>query len=388
LYAFNVDEETLRTRFVQPYEAGGSITWNGRTIDVDDIATIHIAAMDATLPSPPDTSLDEYEHFKVAEDVTNRWIKGPAGSASATEAPPAVGVDLTDPKRVMVVHGRNNRARDALFTFLRALGLEPIEWEEAIAETGIGAPHNFDAVRAAMDVAKAVVVVLTAEDQAGLLPALAGTQDDEDLALRGQPRQNVILEAGLAMGVDRSRTILVEIGPIRRASDFDGLNTVRLSNSPQSRSALRSRLKTACCDINENAGDWIDPGPGGDFEGSAIEWSPEAPPQTVATEVAVAAEAASAEVRADRERRAPSRPGAVSREEHTKEEQERLNNIIDRFLDRYSVIDQPFGTGELLGAVDSRKLDGRWAARQLRTLEEQGRVYRNPDGPGWYPRTT
>ena len=63
LYAFNVDEETLRTRFVQPYEAGGSITWNGRTIDVDDIATIHIAAMDATLPSPPDTSLDEYEHF-------------------------------------------------------------------------------------------------------------------------------------------------------------------------------------------------------------------------------------------------------------------------------------------------------------------------------------
>lgn len=388
LYAFNIDEDTLRGRIVQPYEEGGPITWNGRTIDAGDVATIHIAATDSALPLAPNTSMGEYDVFKMGQDATNDWIKGPAGAASTTEVREPAPVDLSDPRRVMVVHGRNNKARDAIFTFLRALGLEPIEWEEAIAETGMGAPHNFDAVRAAMDVATAVVVVLTAEDRAGLLPDLAGTQDDEDVALRGQPRQNVILEAGLAMGVDRDRTILVELGPIRRASDFDGLNTVRLSNVPQSRNALRTRLRTAGCELNDNAADWMDPGPGGDFEGCVIEWSPDTPPHVEATSVAAAeAEAAGAEERADRERRAPAPAADVPREQHLAEEQERLDNIVDRFLQRYSQIDQPFSAGDLVAAVDSRKLDETWAAKALRELEADGRVYRNPDGPGWYPKT-
>lgn len=31
-------------------------------------------------------------------------------------------------KRVFVIHGRDNRLRVGIFTFLRALGLDPIEW--------------------------------------------------------------------------------------------------------------------------------------------------------------------------------------------------------------------------------------------------------------------
>jgi predicted nucleotide-binding protein len=173
----------------------------------------------------------------------------------------------------MVVHGRNLRARDGIFTFLRALGLRPIEWEEAVAETGVASPHNLDAVRAAMDVAQAVVVVLTAEDRAGLLPQLADA-DDDDVMLRGQPRQNVILEGGLAMGVDRSRVVLVEIGSIRRASDFDGLNVVRLTNAAPTRLALRSRLQSAGCEIDEALTDWARPEAGGDFDAAVVMWSP------------------------------------------------------------------------------------------------------------------
>ncbi len=60
-----------------------------------------------------------------------------------------------------------------------------------------------------MVIGQAVVVLLTAEDQAGLLPRLAD-EDHDDVLLRGQPRQNVILEAGMAMGIDPSRTLLVE----------------------------------------------------------------------------------------------------------------------------------------------------------------------------------
>jgi predicted nucleotide-binding protein len=179
-----------------------------------------------------------------------------------------------DPRRVMVVHGRNARAQEAMFTFLRALGLSPLEWEQAIAQTRVGSPHNLDAVRAAMSVAQAVVVLLTAEDRAGLLPELAAAEDD-DTRLQGQPRQNVTLEAGLAMGVDSKRVVLVELGPIRRASDFEGLNAVRLTNDPRSRGALRSRLETAGCVIDQGASGWMVPETGGDFEGAIVRWEPQ-----------------------------------------------------------------------------------------------------------------
>jgi hypothetical protein len=34
------------------------------------------------------------------------------------------------------------------------------------------------------------------------------------------------------MGIDQAKTILVELGPIRRATDVQGLNAVRLTNAP------------------------------------------------------------------------------------------------------------------------------------------------------------
>jgi hypothetical protein len=164
-----------------------------------------------------------------------------------------------------------------MFTFLRALGLKPIEWETAVEATGMGSPHNLDAARAAMEAGQAVVVVLTAEDQAGLLVDPSG--GDDDRLLRGQPRQNVMLEAGLAMGIDQQRTILVQLGDIRAASDLEGLNSVRLTNDPAKRGALRSRLRTAGCAMHEHGSDWMSPSAGGDFEGCVVPWRPTAPPQ-------------------------------------------------------------------------------------------------------------
>jgi len=179
-----------------------------------------------------------------------------------------------DPRRVMVVHGRNAAAQRAIFMFLRALRLAPIEWEEAIAATGTASPHNLTAVRAAMDVAQAVIVVLTAEDQAGLLPELAD-EGSAEVLLEGQPRQNVMLEAGMAMGIDPTHTILVQIGRIRGASDFDGLNSVRLTNDPKTRAALRTRLTNADCAVVDSGTDWLDPTAAGDFDVGVIRWEPQ-----------------------------------------------------------------------------------------------------------------
>jgi hypothetical protein len=46
LYAFNVDEATLRTRFIEPYEYGEPITWHGRTLDGGDVTYLRVLETD------------------------------------------------------------------------------------------------------------------------------------------------------------------------------------------------------------------------------------------------------------------------------------------------------------------------------------------------------
>src|ERR1044071_1255947 len=45
-----------------------------------------------------------------------------------------------DPRKVFVVHGRNERARTAMADFLRSIDLRPIEWSEAVRLTGEASP--------------------------------------------------------------------------------------------------------------------------------------------------------------------------------------------------------------------------------------------------------
>jgi predicted nucleotide-binding protein len=172
-------------------------------------------------------------------------------------------------RRVMVVHGRNLKARDAMFRFLRSVELAPIPWHQAVSETGVGSPHNLAAVRAAMDVAQAVVVILTPEERAGLLPELASPDDTGEVQVRGQPRQNVILEAGMAMGVNQEHTILVELGPVREASDFAGLNRVSLDNTPARRNEFLKRLERIGCEVVDTA-EYFDAAHSGDFESCIV----------------------------------------------------------------------------------------------------------------------
>jgi predicted nucleotide-binding protein len=196
--------------------------------------------------------------------------ESPSSGLAATDP---TGVPLTidiDRAKAMVVFGRNMAARNAMFSFLRSLHLAPIEWEQAVAATGEASPHNSVAVRRAMQSAQAIVVILTAEERAGLLPVLAGSDDHNEIRLGGQPRQNVLLEAGMAHALAAERTILVEIGAIRGASDFAGMNTVRLSNSPQVRAALRQRLITAGCAVDQTATDYLHPDASGDFDRAVV----------------------------------------------------------------------------------------------------------------------
>ena len=166
-----------------------------------------------------------------------------------------------NPRKVFVVHGRNEKLRKSMFHFLRSIGLEPIEWAEAIQRTGSGSPHVDEILHEAFKRAQATVVLMTPDDEARLKAEFLRDNDPpHEKQLMPQPRANAIFEAGMARGLDPRRTVLVEIGKLRPFSDIVGLHTVRLDDSTEKRQDLAKRLQTAGCDVHLDGTDWHDAG--------------------------------------------------------------------------------------------------------------------------------
>jgi len=164
---------------------------------------------------------------------------------------------LKNRRQVFVVHGRNHKARDAIFTFLRSIGLHPLEWSELVKATGKGSPYVGEILDRAFSEAQAVVVLMTPDDE-GRLRQVFSKPDDPiyEIKLTPQARLNVVFEAGMAIGRSSDRTIIVELGGLRPFSDVGGRHVVKLDNSSQKRQELAQRLQTAGCTINLNGTDW------------------------------------------------------------------------------------------------------------------------------------
>lgn len=179
-----------------------------------------------------------------------------APSARQTEhAQPLV--PSRDRRAVFIVHGRNEPARAALFTFLRAVGLHPLEWGEVVAATGNAVPYIGQILDAAFARAQAVVVLLTPDDEGRLREEFRNPSDGpHETELTPQARQNVIFEAGMAMGRSPDRTVLVELGTLRPFSDVGGRHVIRLTDSVARRQDLALRLRTAGCAVNIDGTDW------------------------------------------------------------------------------------------------------------------------------------
>jgi hypothetical protein len=65
-----------------------------------------------------------------------------------------------------VVYGRNAKAKRAVFDFLRAIDLAPLEWEQVIAATHKPTPFIGEALEAGFAIAQSAIVILTGEDMA------------------------------------------------------------------------------------------------------------------------------------------------------------------------------------------------------------------------------
>ncbi|MFD4570924.1 CATRA conflict system CASPASE/TPR repeat-associated protein [Streptomyces sp. NPDC058417] len=184
--------------------------------------------------------------------------------ANATEAPE---LNPDHARNVFVVHGRDLPARDALFAFLRALGLRPLEWEDLVALTGRTSPFLGEVLARAMPYTRAVVVLLTPEDVVRLHPDLHEPHGREREAAWGlQARPNVLLELGMALVTHPDRTLLLLAGDQRPPSDLGGRNFVRLSGEPGFRTKVASRLRLAGCPVDTTGQDWLTAGDFGSLD--------------------------------------------------------------------------------------------------------------------------
>lgn len=166
------------------------------------------------------------------------------GLRTQEEAPVEAAVDR---RRVAVVYGANDDARVAMFSFLRSIDLAPTEFETAVEWTGEASPTLPDILDRLFERTQAVVVLLTPDEHVRLHDSIAhkrGGSADEGL----QARPNVYFEAGMAFSHKPSRTILVELGKVRPASDL-ARHSVRLDDSAEQREALANRLENAGCAV-------------------------------------------------------------------------------------------------------------------------------------------
>lgn len=144
-----------------------------------------------------------------------------------------------------------------MFGFLGALGLQPVEWDQAVQLTGKGSPYVGEILDAAFAHAQAIVVLLTPDDIAYLKREFAAGETDPETDPKGQARPNVLFEAGMALGRNPDRTILVELGELRPFSDVVGRHAVRMNDSAERRKSLAQRLHTAGCAVDTSGDHWL-----------------------------------------------------------------------------------------------------------------------------------
>lgn len=195
-----------------------------------------------------------------------------APSASPTAAPPASARRYTAPaarrrarrkKDVVLVYGRNEQITRDMKALLRAMGLTPIDFPQALRRTRSGAPFIGEVLDSALKKDQPVLVLLTPDDAARLQPAYRKTSDGAyESKLTGQARPNVLFEAGMAFGRGPKSTVIVEVGKLRPFSDVAGRHAVQLDNEVASHLELATKLENAGCAVDRSGDDWQT---GGDF---------------------------------------------------------------------------------------------------------------------------
>lgn len=176
----------------------------------------------------------------------------PTPTAAAAPAPRSRGGKPAKIRKkdnsVFVINGRDQAVTDSMYALLDALGCKPIEFHQAVAKVrGTGNPFIGDVLDRAFEQVQALVVLFTPDDEAKLKDHfLKKGGDSGERKLRGQPRPNVIFEAGMAMARHPEKTIMVQVGAMKSFSDISGRHMVHLGDDYDSRLDFATRLGKVC----------------------------------------------------------------------------------------------------------------------------------------------
>jgi predicted nucleotide-binding protein len=136
-----------------------------------------------------------------------------------------------------------------------------MEWSHAVRAAKGANPYIGDVLDSAMGRVQAVVVLLSPDDQVRLKEEFVGRDErTSEGRLQGQPRPNVLFEAGLALGRHPSKTLLVQVGKVKQFSDVIGKHMHRLTNETSKRNELANRLQKIGCKIDRVGTDWMTEG--------------------------------------------------------------------------------------------------------------------------------
>ena len=145
----------------------------------------------------------------------------------------------SDSKRVFVVHGHDQEAKQSVARFLERIGLEPIILHEQ-PDKGRTIIEKFE--QNAEPVGFAIVIV-TPDD-------VGATTDDLE-NLQGRARQNVILELGYFIGrLGRDKVCVLKKGGIEMPSDYIGVIYKELDPNGAWKTELARELRAAGLEVD------------------------------------------------------------------------------------------------------------------------------------------
>lgn len=209
------------------------------------------------VPTPENLSYNSAVEYKYSRWETLKTALETVIDGIYDKSSPIPADKSADSTKVFVVHGRNEKARKGMFEFLRSIGLNPIEWSDALKLTNSRNPFIGEILEKTFEHAQAVVVLLTPDDLAQLKGKYIKPNDPRyEKEPTGQARPNVLFEAGMAFGHHPDRTILVEVGTCRPFTDIAGRYVIRWNNSTMRRQEIANALGDAGCAIKLNGTDW------------------------------------------------------------------------------------------------------------------------------------
>jgi predicted nucleotide-binding protein len=257
IYAFDLSEDELVSRFVAPYQAGSPINFGDRDFasyrkpkitrlygsGAETVRAIRERlAKSRRVHSPHEAEELFFKHS--SEDVTDNYLNAtdpelvrvnPAAQSSAPEssgetAVPSVLDDEIVEKGIFVVHGHQRRDEVARF-IQRVTGITPIILDEQAGRGRTIIEKFEEEARPA-----AYAVVLLTEDDLG--------KAKDGAELRPRARQNAVLELGYFIGkIGRENVAVLHEQKVEILSDYQGVEYISFSDNWQAK--LMRELRAA-----------------------------------------------------------------------------------------------------------------------------------------------